>query len=209
MVDRGGLMLQKWKSLPIVSGVLVGINILLFLLCTFGGNLIYNMGGLDVWNTLFRGEYYRVVTAMFLHADTGHLFNNMILAFVVGSMLEKELGHWGYGVAYFLCGIGGNVLSLLYKLRFGITVGSIGASGAVFGLDGMLLMLVLLSGRRLIDATPVRIIGVIFLSLYSSFGMESVDNAAHVGGLITGLVIGAIASIIIRYADKRKQNVRC
>ncbi|MBQ7926098.1 MAG: rhomboid family intramembrane serine protease [Lachnospiraceae bacterium] len=202
-------MLQKWKSLPIVSGLLVGINILLFLLCTFSGNLIYNMGGMDVWNTLYYGEYYRILSAMFLHADIQHLFNNMILAFVVGSILEKQMGHLMYGLAYFLCGIGGNVLSLLYKLQYGITAGSIGASGAVFGLDGILLMLVLLSGRRLLDVTPVRLIGVLFLSLYSSFGMESVDNAAHVGGLITGLVIGVIASIIIRFSDKRKQNVRC
>ena len=202
-------MLQKWKSLPLVSYLLVGINILLFLLCTFSGDLIYNMGGMDVWNTLFCGEYYRVLTAMFLHADIRHLFNNMILAFFVGSMLEKELGHLTYGISYFLCGIGGNVLSLLYKLRFGITVGSIGASGAVFGLDGILLMMVLLSGRRLLDATPLRIGGVLFLSLYSSFGVAGVDNAAHVGGIITGMVIGVITSIVIRCADKRKQNVRC
>lgn len=202
-------MRQKWKSLPIASGVLVGINILLFLLCTFSGKLIYNMGKLDVWNTLCCGEYYRMLTSMFLHADIQHLFNNMILAFFVGSMLERELGYLVYTVAYFLCGIGGNVLSLLYKLQFEPGVSSIGASGAVFGLDGLLLMMVLLSGRRLVDATPVRIGGVIFLSLYSSFGNSDVDNAAHVGGLVTGLVIGIIVSIIIRYSDRKKRNVRC
>lgn len=202
-------MLQKWKSLPIVSIVLVGINILLFLLCTFSGNLIYNIGKLDVWNTLLCGEYYRVLSAMFLHADVQHLFNNMILVFFVGSMIEKELGHLVYGIAYFLCGIGGNVLSLLYKLQFEPGVSSIGASGAVFGLDGILLMLVLFSGRKLVDVTPVRLGGVILLSLYSGFDSSNIDNAAHVGGLVIGLVIGIIVSVIIRYSDKKKRNERC
>lgn len=198
--------MEKWKSLPLVSGGLAIINCVIFLLCTFGGDLLYNMGKMDVWNTLVGGEYWRIFTAMFLHGDVNHLFNNMLLVFFLGAMVEKELGHTLYAVVYLLSGLGGNILSLIYKLHTGTLVGSIGASGAVFGLDGVMLALVLISGRKIVDATPLRIAGVIAFSLYSGFSSASVDNAAHVGGLITGLVLGVIISLVIRYKDSKKER---
>lgn len=202
--ERVECFLRKWRDVPFVSGAMAIINILVFLWCTTGGDMIYNVGMMDVWHTLIEGEYYRIITAMFLHADINHLINNMLLVFFLGSMIEKEIGHIMYGVTYFLSGIGGNILSLIYKIYMGRDVFSLGASGAAFGLDGVLLTLILFSGRKPVDVTPVRLVAVMAFSLYSGFASANTDNAAHVGGLTVGLVLGVIISVVIRYKDNRR-----
>ena len=192
------------KDVPIASGMLVAINVIVFVICTFTDNLLYNMGRLDVTSVLVRGEYGRVIWSMFLHSGINHIFNNMVVLFFLGSMIEKEIGHIRYAILYLLSGIGGGILSLFYKtLTFDMS-GTVGASGAIFGLDGALLALILFSGRRMANVTPNRVILMIAYSLYSGFTGESTDNAAHIGGLITGFLIGLIICII----DRIKQNVK-
>ena len=193
--------------MPIVSGLLVVINVIVYLICTFTGNLLYNMGRLDVTSVIVNGEYGRVVWSMFLHSNISHIFNNMVILFFLGSMIEKEVGHIRYAILYFLSGIGGGALSLLYKAMTFDLSGSIGASGAVFGLDGALLALILFSGRGMSNISPNRVILMIILSLYNGFTGENIDNAAHIGGLITGFLVGIVICII----DKRKKvkNERC
>ncbi len=195
------------KDLPVVSAVLVAVNVLVFILCTFMGNALYSAGRLTVQGVLADGEFGRVIWAMFLHGDIGHIFNNMILLYFLGSMIEREIGHLPYLIAYFLSGIGGNALSLYYKVLTADLSGSIGASGAVFGLDGVLLAMVLFSGKKLSNASPQRVILMIAYSLYSGFTGYNTDNAAHVGGLVAGFVAGSIICVIQRRNNER--NVRC
>lgn len=187
--------MDRWKDLPIVSATLVAINIFVFLICTFTGNLLYNMGRMDAWSVLIRGEYFRVLWALFLHGDIGHIFNNMLILFFLGAMIEKEVGHIRYTLFYFLSGIGGNLLSLGYKVQTGDMSGSIGASGAVFGLDGVLLAMVLFSRRRMENVTIPRVLLMIAYSLYSGLTGQNVDNAAHIGGLVTGFLAGMIMCV--------------
>lgn len=184
--------MKRLQDVPIVSGVLVGINVLVFLVCNFTGDALYRAGILWAYAVLENREFGRILWAMFLHSDIGHLFNNMVILFFLGAMIEKEVGHVRYGVLYFLSGIGGNFLSLLVKAVSGDMVGSIGASGAVFGLDGALLAMVLLSGRKMENVTPGRVIFMVVYSLYSGFSGENIDNAAHVGGLIVGFGVTAV-----------------
>ncbi len=188
----------KWKSKPIVSGLLVAVNVVIFIICTFTGDMLYNMGRNDVIHVVFQQEYLRIISSMFLHGDIQHLFNNMLILFFMGAMIEKEIGHISYTVAYFLSGIGGNILSLAMKYNQGDLAGSIGASGAIFGLDGVLLALVLFWNKRLDNVTPTRVLLMIGFSLYSGFTGHNIDNGAHVGGLITGFVIGLIMCFIQR-----------
>ncbi|MCH5344975.1 MAG: rhomboid family intramembrane serine protease [Acetatifactor sp.] len=187
--------MDRWKDLPIVSATLVAINIFVFLICTFTGNLLYNMGRMDAWSVLISGEYFRVLWALFLHGDIGHIFNNMLILFFLGAMIEKEVGHIRYTLFYFLSGIGGNLLSLWYKVQTGDMSGSIGASGAVFGLDGVLLAMVLFSKRRMENVTIPRVLLMIAYSLYSGLTGQNVDNAAHIGGLVTGFLAGMIMCV--------------
>ena len=141
--------MRSWKFQPIVSIILVAVNVAVFGLCHFAGNLLYGMGSLDVYSVLVRKEYGRILWSMFLHSGMSHLFNNMLILFFLGSMIEKEVGHIRYAALYFLSGIGGNVLSLLSRALHSDPTASLGASGAVFGLDGVLLAMVLFSGRKM------------------------------------------------------------
>lgn len=193
----------NWKEKPVVSTVLVGINIAAFLICTFSGDLLYNKGSLDLWNVVVNQQYGRLISSMFLHSGINHLFNNMLILFFLGAMLEKEIGHIRYGVLYFLSGLGGNIISLLSKQMTGDMSASIGASGVVFGLDGVLLAMVLLSRKKMPTVTPGRVVLMILLSLYNGYLGQNIDNAAHVGGLLTGFAAGVVMCVIERKRENR------
>lgn len=190
--------MSRWKELPVVSILLVAVNVLVYIACMLTGNSLFTSGKLDVAGVLGRGEYGRIVLAMFLHAGISHIFNNMLILFFMGAMIEKEVGHVCYAVLYFLSGIGGNLLSLSVKVMNSDSSASVGASGAIFGLDGVLLAMVLMSGRRMPNVTTGRVIAMIFLSLYNGFSAENIDNAAHVGGLLVGFLGGCVVCILQR-----------
>lgn len=184
--------MKRLRNVPWVSGMLVVINVIVFLMCTFSGNVLYNKGELDVVSVLAGKQYSRLLWAMFLHAGIEHIFNNMVLLFFLGAMIEKVTGHVTFLVLYFLSGIGGNLCSLLVKLLQMDYSASVGASGAIFGLDGVLLAWILLDRQSMPDVTPKRVILMIALSLYSGFTAQNIDNAAHVGGLVTGFLAGLL-----------------
>ena len=95
-------------------------------------------------------------------------------------------------------------ITLLVKYISGDWSSSIGASGAVFGLDGVLLALVLFSGKRIPSVTPVRVVLMIALSVYSGFTGGNIDNAAHIGGLTVGFILAGIMCLI----QRRKEDNR-
>lgn len=194
--------MKRRQELPIVSGILVAANVIVYLICTFTGNLLYNIGELDAVAVLLRGEYGRIIYSMFLHAGIDHLFNNMVILFFLGAMIEKVTGHIQFLLIYLLSGIGANICSLLYKVMTMDSMASVGASGAIFGLDGVLLAWILLDRQAMPDVTPRRVLLMIVLSLYSGFTAHNIDNAAHVGGLLTGFAAGALLCALRR----RKRN---
>lgn len=197
--------MNRRRDLPIAGGVLVAINVIIYMVCLFTGGELYSRGSLNAYGVLIKHEYGRVLWAMFLHSGATHLFSNMLILFFMGAMIEKEVGHICYLLLYFLSGIGGNLLSLLIKVINSDMSSSVGASGAVFGLDGVLLAMVLLSGRKMQDVTPVRVLAMIALSLYSGFSGSNIDNAAHVGGLITGFLGGCVVCILQRRRRERQR----
>lgn len=170
--------MSRWKQQPWVSGALVIINVIVYVVCVFTGSMLYDRGDLNILSVVVQREYGRILWSMFLHVDRNHLFNNMLILFFLGAMIEKEIGHIKYAFLYFLSGLGGNILSLYFKVLTGEMVGSVGASGAVFGLDGVLLAMVLFWKRELPSVTPIRVAFMIFLSLYSGFSATNIDNAA-------------------------------
>ena len=176
--------MKRLRNVPWVSGMLVVINVIVFLMCTFSGNVLYNKGELDVVSVLAGKQYGRLLWAMFLHAGIEHIFNNMVLLF--------------------LSGIGGNLCSLLVKLLQMDYSASVGASGAIFGLDGVLLAWILLDRQSMPDVTPKRVILMIALSLYSGFTAQNIDNAAHVGGLVTGFLAGLLFCALRKHRRQKK-----
>lgn len=190
--------IRKLKELPFISVALVAANVVIFLLCQLPGNMLYDRGCLSAYEIIAHGEYARIIWSMFLHADINHLFSNMIILLFMGAMIEKEIGHIPYVVIYLASGIGGNLLSLADKVINNDWAVSLGASGAIFGLDGLLLALVLFSRRKMNNVTPARVVLMICLSLYSGFTGGNVDNLAHIGGLLVGFMLGMILCICRR-----------
>lgn len=189
--------IKKIRSLPFISILLVTINVGLYILCLLQGDIVYARGCLRTYEIVAYRQYGRMLWSMFLHADIQHLFSNMIILLFMGSMIEKEIGHAPYAIIYLASGLGGSLLSLAGKIATSDLTASIGASGAIFGLDGLLLAMVLFSRRRVENITPTRVVLMIFLSLYSGFTGGNVDNLAHIGGLVVGFVLG-MALIICR-----------
>ena len=188
---------KKWgrkriAQAPWVNICLVAVNVILFLICTFTGELLYNKGAFGAAEIMADGSYYRMITSMFLHVDAQHLFNNMIILFFVGELVEKRIGHISYLLVYFLSGIAGDVFSMGYELLSGEYYSSVGASGAVFGVEGALFLLVLLNHGRLESITMGRMAFAILFSLYCGFTDTSTNNAAHVGGILVGFASTAL-----------------
>ena len=182
--QSGWEMKRDSDGIPWCSAILTAVNVIVFLACQFYGNVLYSEGSFSVLYLIRNGEYYRLVTAMFLHADITHLVNNMILLYFGGEIVEKTVGKLRYLILFFFSGICGNLLSAVYELSTGSFYESIGASGAVFGLTGGLLYLVIAKKGFIVFNTIL----MILLSLYSGFQSVRVNNAAHLGGLLSGLL---------------------
>lgn len=194
--------LFKLKRFPFVTAIIVGINVLIFTIGHFVNDNDIKMNGyLSLEKFWFLKEYWRMLTSMFLHADIFHIFNNMLVVTFLGSMLEEYMGHLWYGIGYIVSGIGGNALSLYLRYMHHEDFNSLGASGAAFGLDGLLLAIIMMGGMKRNNFSIERAIFSIGLSVYAGYTSGNIDNGAHIGGLITGYAIGLLFCTI--YKKKR------
>lgn len=137
-------------------------------------------------------EYYRLITSMFLHFGIDHLLNNMVMLGALGWTLELELGKVRFLILYFFSGIGANIFSMLANQFWGNEVISAGASGAIFGLMGALVCVVLRNRGRVERLGRRGVIVMVGLSLYFGITSTGVDNVAHISGLICGFAAEAI-----------------
>jgi membrane associated rhomboid family serine protease len=127
------------------------------------------------------GQYYRLVTAMFIHYGLIHLALNMYALWVMGRPLEAMLGPVRFLAIYLICGIGGNVAAYV----FSPSANSAGASTALFGLFGVFFFVLRKLGRSAAGIVPVLVINLII-----TISVPGISIAGHIGGLITGAVIG-------------------
>lgn len=148
------------------------------------------------------GEIYRIFTCMFLHFGVQHLANNMFLLFVLGGRLERVVGKLRFLLIFLIGGIGGNILSLYLELQSGEYAVSAGASGAVFSVMGAMIYAVLRQKGKMEDLSVKQILIMAVLSLYFGFTSSGVDNAAHVGGLLSGFILA-----VILYHPRKIRNV--
>lgn len=201
--SSGGRRIKEKRSLPWVNLCLVAVNVIVFLICTFTDDLLYNIGALSIQNLIADGSFYRMVTCMFLHADPEHLISNMVVLYYVGEIVEQKTGHLPYILLYFLSGLGADVMSMAYELWTGRYISSVGASGAVFGIEGALLLLAVLHRGRLESMTAGRVAFAIAFSLYCGFTSSYINNAAHVGGVMTGMVVMGLLWMVSPQIRKR------
>ncbi len=183
------------KKVPVITYILLGINILLFLITAFdcknmfeiSTGTIYKYGGLvniDYLTGIL--DYSRVITSGFLHAGIIHLVFKMYAVYVIGPQLESFFGKVKYLIIYLGSIIFGNLLSLLFIQGNYI---SCGASGAIFGLLGALLYFGYHYRVYLGTVLKNQLIPIILLNLALGFLIRDVDNFAHIGGLIEGIMV--------------------
>ena len=181
---------RRWLS-STVTVALVLINIVLYLLSLVWGDALHDAGVLDIMLVARGGEWRRLVTAAFLHADFMHLFSNMVLLFYIGGVVERNLGAVSYLLLYLISGIAGNALTVFFELANGERWTSLGASGAVFGVMGAMLVMLLLVRKQLRGRSSLlyRVGFMVGYSLLTGVRYGGVNNIAHIGGLLTGALI--------------------
>ncbi len=176
---------------------LIIINSGVFLILTMLGNtedalFMRDHGAMYAPLVVQGHEYYRIITCLFLHFGIEHLLNNMVMLGALGWNLEQETGKVRFLLIYFVSGIAGNLLSLWRDMTTGEQAVSAGASGAIFGLMGALLCVVIANRGRLGRLSGRGMLIMVILSLYFGLTSRGVDNLAHIGGLVTGFVMAAV-----------------
>lgn len=198
----GDLFRQKRAYVTIT---LIAINVIYFLYLEVTGStentsFMVSHGAMYAPLVMEGGEYYRLLTSVFMHFGINHIMNNMLILFILGDNLERALGHIKYLLFYLLSGVGANVVSMLVNLGNYREVVSAGASGAIFGVIGGLLYAVLINRGQLGDLSTRQLVFVIACSLYFGFTSTGVDNAAHIAGLLIGIILG-----VVFYRKPKKQ----
>ncbi|MCD8239707.1 MAG: rhomboid family intramembrane serine protease [Clostridiales bacterium] len=176
---------------PLITYILILANLLMFAVLTLDGGS-ENTDTLLKYGAIYapyikNGEFYRLFTYMFLHIGVIHLFANMFGLYIFGTRCEKYFGYLGFAVIYFLSGLGCSVLSFL------LSEGSVsaGASGAIFGIMAAALTYSGINKIKMdgLDAYVFVLIAIINIGF--GFVYSGIDNAGHIGGFLTGLVLGS------------------
>ena len=185
---------------------LVLVNVVVFFLQQRYETITLN--GSNMWSrVLNEGEFYRLFTSMFLHADMEHLMSNMIGLYAVGVLLEERLGHAVYLASYFLTGLLASLTSCIYHMKTESFAYSIGASGAVYGIVGVYVLLMIVGRDRRDTGIFIRL-GVFALLMFSDvFGRRgNIDNAAHIGGFVAGTLYGLAVWLIVKIRRARRRK---
>lgn len=190
--------MQTKNKIPVMTLILAAINVIVYLYVEWNGSsydadYMLKMGASYEPYILENHEWYRLITHFFLHFGWDHLFNNMLSLLVLGYALEQVMGRPRYVILYFLSGILAGAASIVYNVTItGEYTVSCGASGAIYGLTGALLVL-LIKGNKGRRTTEVpRYFLYLAVSLYSGFQDTSIDNAAHLGGFAAGVIISLL-----------------
>lgn len=188
-----GENIRSIRKQPYITIMLVVANAVVYLILEIMGNtesasFIASHGGMYPEFILYNNQWWRILTAMFIHFGAVHLLNNMVIFCLVGARLERAVGHIRLLLVYIISGIGGGLLSYYRMLYTGDYAVAAGASGAVFGTIGGLLWAVILHRGHFEELTTKGLIGMLALSLYYGFSTIGIDNWSHIGGMVTGFV---------------------
>jgi rhomboid protease GluP len=182
-------MYNSQKFMP--TYILIALNIAFYVYTAVEGgdfmstsiNMIWQYGQVNEF-VIYYGQYYQLFTSMFVHANIAHLAGNMLFLLIFGLRGEEMFSLPEYLSIYFLGGLTGNLLSLLL---LPLNVPSVGASGAIFAMFGACTIY----ARRAVRQSIIGALIYAFFLLFLSSGL-GVNNFAHIGGLVTGLLIGYV-----------------
>jgi rhomboid protease GluP len=185
---------------PVVVVTILALNLGIFFIQTLtgGSTNTFNLVrlGAQAGAAIENGEYWRFVTAAFLHIGILHLFVNSVCLWQLGTLLEDLYGSTHFGFLYLASGVAGTVTSFFLNEFVSPRTVSAGASGAIFGVAAAMLI----AGLRYREQIPeslqyafgAGILPFLGFNLYFGFASSGVDNYAHMGGALAGAVLGAV-----------------
>jgi rhomboid protease GluP len=215
--DHQPVITRPWarrESAISLTQIIFGANVAVFLAMARASGGVLDFSNLDpravganYGPLTLSGDWWRLLTYMFVHAGLIHIAFNMWCLWDLGRLCESLYGRWTFGAVYLITGVGGGLARLAWDPR----IPSVGASGAIFGLAGALIASFYLgefSLPRVALSGPLRSL-VVFVVFNLGFGqvMGGVDNACHVGGLVTGLVLGALIARLAPQPDAPLRRV--
>lgn len=182
------------RNPTLITKILVAANVGLYAIQYLSNDRVTNEYAMNGVAVAFSGEWWRLITSAFLHASPTHLLLNMLALWIVGGIVEPRLGRWRYLTVYLVSALAGSVLSYVVDP---VSQTSVGASGAVFGLFGALLILVLKLRLDVRGVVALIVINVV-IGFVPAFG---INWRAHLGGLIAGTILTAV----MVYAPQRSR----
>lgn len=188
---------ESSKEKPWITYGLIAVNVLMYVITAFlsgnpfdsNANVLVFLGA--KYNELIAaGQYYRLITCMFLHGGILHLVLNMYSLYSIGPFVERIYGRLKYLIIYFVSGILASFASFVFSEGL-----SVGASGAIFGLLGTTLVFAIAMRKGIGKGFLRNIASVIIINLFIGFSLPNIDNFAHFGGLVGGVVTALIFNI--------------
>lgn len=188
---------MKQRPEALCTVILIAANAAVFFILSMFGDtedavFMMRHGAMYGYLVTHDHEYYRLFTCLFLHFGIQHLLNNMVILGALGWNLERETGKIRFLLIYFGSGLFGNAVSLIFHGAAREHTVSAGASGAVFGLMGALLWVVIANHGRLGRLSGRGMLFMVALSLYFGLSSSGVDNYAHIGGLVCGFLLALL-----------------
>lgn len=205
-ITYGANLLKEIKELPKATTSIILINVVVFILCSLTDIMLYLNGSVGLSLITGPDQLYRIITSMFLHVNATHLFSNMLLLYFTGEIVEKETKPLWFLIIYFFAGIIGCLAMFAYDIIGGHNSIMMGASGAVYGILGALLALVIFKRINNRYTRLPRVCFAILISVYSGFTQENIANWAHIGGVVGGFLACLIYCLITQKKHKGITN---
>lgn len=181
----------------VVTPVLVVINVLVYVIGVFifetsgSYELEYKLA-INVKAIADGGEYYRFITAMFTHFGIAHLFGNMVILIALGARVENIVGKINYLLMYIGTGLAAGLVSYIECYIHNSYDYAAGASGAIFGLLGVLVAIAVRNKGRVKDLTVFNMLLLMVLTVINGQFTEGIDNVAHIAGFVAGVIAGVV-----------------
>lgn len=188
----------RTKNWPWVTIILIAINVIVFIILTLNGNTesaeyMLSKGAAYGPAIFEHHEYWRLITCMFMHFGLMHLASNMIYLGIVGTTIEKGVGSIKFLLLYMLSGFAASIVSAAIYYFAGDYTVSAGASGAIYGLIGVVVYLTFKNRGRMSRSNMwFRVTTVLLFIFISNFLDKSVDAVAHIAGFVFGLLLAIL-----------------
>lgn len=182
------------RMFGVVTPIFLLMNVLVYLACVY----VYQPTELavNVYAISEKRQYYRFLTSMFTHFGITHLLGNMVILIALGARIENIIGRLNYVIVYIVTGLAAAFASYINFFYNDIHDYSAGASGAIFGLLGVLVVIAFYNKGRVKDLSLMNMLILFILTLVDGLMSEGIDNVVHAAGFMAGILAGIVLLLV-------------